>query len=263
MQSDSWQVYQRLIDDLPGTAYVDTSWASEGPASSMPRCVMVRIAYESNDETCIPDTSEELEALQAMTKALTSQLGRGRACRHLGTLSHNLVHSLYLYVDKADDAESTVKTALASFKGRAIETLILNDPEWTRVVEEVWPTETEVRWNDDLSVLEDLEEAGDDMTTPRAIEHVAFFPSEEAAEQFTDWVLERGYHLTETDEDEDENDEIVEVAFEKEAVPDLESIFEQTSELVDAAIEFGGEYDGWTCLVVRDGDADDAEDADQ
>ena len=76
MDNDQWQIYQRMIDDMPATAMVETSWTEEGPDPDKPVCVIVRIPFESEEDLGLPDTDDEFEALDAMTEALVKALSK-------------------------------------------------------------------------------------------------------------------------------------------------------------------------------------------
>jgi uncharacterized protein (TIGR01619 family) len=247
MDNDQWQIYQRMIDDMPATAMVETSWTEEGPDPDKPVCVIVRIPFESEEDLGLPDTDDEFEALDAMTEALVKALSKHKAY-FAGKLMHNFAHSLYFYTPGNDGIEQAVATAISKFKGREADVTCIDDPEWERIGEDVWPTEVEVRWNEDMAVLSALEEGGDDMTTPREIEHMAIFASRETCEQFAEWSRQNGFTVGEPTQDEED---AFSIEFTKVSAPTIEAIFDQTGAITEIAEELGGMYDGWQCRLVK------------
>jgi len=254
MDNQNWEAFQRMIDDMPATALVESSWTEAGPDPDKPVCVIIRVPFESEEELGLPDTDEEFEALDAMTEAFVKVLCGKHKADFVGKLLHNFAHSLYFYAPSNEGIEEAVASAIGRFKGREADVTCIDDPEWERIGEDVWPTDIEIRWNADLSVLQSLEEGEDDMTTPREIEHLAVFASLESCEQFAQWAKGEGYTVASPESDDDgdgDGGEAYTIEFSKLCAPNIEEIFEQTGAISDAAEELGGTYDGWQCAVIK------------
>lgn len=248
----SWDLYQRLIDDEVALANVDSGWTSQGPSAALPTCVVVMLHYPQDGEAGLPSPSTHKSMTQAadtLVAHLESELG----ARCVATVLGAGTYRAYFYAPRiGPGGDEPYRAAIAQTEGLATyapQLRMEHDPQWKIVVEEAWPTATELRFNADMSVLMQLEEGGDDMTTPREIEHVAIFANSAAASGFSRWAGSHGYTLR-GQPSRDANGQWL-VEFAKVAPPDLDVISEQTAEITNAVDAQGGEYDGWGCRIVR------------
>lgn len=242
-----WVVMERSIEDAPAMLRVCEAW--EGLVDRKPWLVRLWAAWEGVQESGLPDEASydqlvavddviaaESERTQAAFVAVLT--GRGRTAWYLAAKDEASAgragKSLADVVKKATGVNLT-------WDARA-------DAEHELFVEEVLPTDEEVRWNADRWVLAQLEEAGDDMETPREISHVAFCKSAERAAAFASWLEDEGFAVGQIEPD----GEMVRVSFSHVGPPDIDEIFERTMACTAAAEEIGeGGYDGWECEVVR------------
>ena len=125
-----------------------------------------------------------------------------------------------------------------------------NDPNWKKFADAL-PTPEEIRWNEDLAVIEQLEEYGDDHSVPRPIEHMVYLPTEEARLEFMKWARENGYEMImETGRREKRG---WPAEFAMESAIDIDEIFGQTCAITVEAERLGGTYDGWQTRAVENG----------
>lgn len=241
---EAWQPFERVIDDKAFLALVRTDWTQQGPDRSRPTAIIVTITYTPRDNG-LP-SPEVFEHVKQAEDATTQAIERTCNATCVGTLMGDGKRSLYFYA--ASDAGANDAIAKVAAPGVKVALRSQRDPNWECVVDDVWPTPEEMRWNADKSVLDQLEESGDDMTSPRPIEHLAVFPSKEAAARFVQWLREEGFELL---EGPSKHDGEWQVEFSQMASPDIDEIFDQTSAASHAAEELGGEYDGWQCRIVK------------
>ncbi len=241
---EAWQPFERVIDDKPFLALARTDWTEQGPDRTLPMAIIVTLAFTPRDNG-LP-TPEVFECVKQADEAATQAIVRTCKAICVGTLMGDGRRSLYFYA--ASDAGANEAIAKVSAPGVKVSLRSQRDPTWECVVDDVWPTPEEMRWNADKSVIEQLEEAGDDMTSPRPIEHLAVFPSKEAAAKFVQWLREEGFELM---EGPSKHDGEWQVEFSQTSTLDIDEIFDQTSAASHAAEELGGEYDGWQCRVVK------------
>ena len=242
--NEAWQPFQRVIEDKPHLALVRTDWTETGPDRSRGMCLIVTITYPPG-EIGLPSPQTFVNVQQAEDVA-TAALERTCKADCLGTLMGDGNRHVYFYA--ASDAGASEAIAKLQVPEVRISLQTDRDPQWQRVVEDVWPTPEEMRWNGDKSVIDELAENGDDLTTPRPIEHLAVFPNKEAAMKFVQWLREAGFELM---EDPSKNDGEWYVEFSQDAVPEIDEVYEQSSAATQAAEDLGGEYDGWQCSIVK------------
>jgi hypothetical protein len=245
----AWRVFQRLIDDAPAIALVETSWIEGGPDRIKPWTIVVRIRAKQPNEQGMPH-GQELAALQELDEKIAEGLAASHRATFLASLTSAGVRSLYFAAPKADNVTARVGEVL---EPEGYEPLVeaARDPAWERIGE-AWPSPQELRWNNDVMVLQQLEESGDDARIARPIEHLAYLPSASARDDFVAWARGEGFEVGDAHAGPDagpDEDGRWRVVFVKESPAEIEEIFEQSSSAEDAAEELGGEYDGWECRV--------------
>ncbi|MFN5944045.1 MAG: DUF695 domain-containing protein [Phycisphaerae bacterium] len=241
---EAWQPFERVIDDKPYLALARTDWTQDGPDRTKPIALIVTITFTAR-ENGLP-TPEVFEHVKQADEAATHAIERTCKAVCVGTLMGGGQRRLYFYAAADSGANEAIAKITAPGVKLSVDTH--EDPAWERVVEDVWPTPEEMRWNADKSVIDQLEDAGDDMTSPRPIEHLAVFPSKDAAANFVQWLREEGFELMDGPA---KHDGEWHVEFSQVSSLDLDEIFDQTSAASQAAEERGGEYDGWQCRVIK------------
>ena len=101
----------------------------------------------------------------------------------------------------------------------------------------------------DKQVVEQLQKAGDKLEKPRNIDHWIYFPKDKTPDAFVVWAKKDGYAVegpTPTDKGE------LKVKLSHTGVPKLEEISKHTLKLKETAKEYGGDYDGWETVVVKE-----------
>lgn len=108
--------------------------------------------------------------------------------------------------------------------------------------------EMEAKGNSD--VLKQLKKQGDKLKVARDVNHYAYFPNAKSRDGFAKEAKVLGYEIESTSKvDGSLPYEIVISKIEK---VDKESIDKITFALLDLALKYGGDYDGWECLLVTE-----------
>jgi regulator of RNase E activity RraB len=97
----------------------------------------------------------------------------------------------------------------------------------------------------DSVVVENLRNAGSDLSKPHSIDFDLYFPDEAAARRVASRLTSQGFAVT---VDEGEEDWSVEAT--RTMVPDADEITKAGKSLRALAESEGGEYDGWGAAVV-------------
>jgi hypothetical protein len=98
------------------------------------------------------------------------------------------------------------------------------------------------------AVRSNLRKHGDNSKTPRAIEHYAYFPTDELRASYRDFIISLGYQVEREDFGAGDDGKIV-IVFSKVQAPI--AIDKETALLDDHARQLGGDYDGWETKVIR------------
>lgn len=109
------------------------------------------------------------------------------------------------------------------------------------------PAQQDVADNPDAQVLEQLRDAGSDLTKPHPVQFFLYFPTEASAREAAGQIGEL-YQIT-VDRAADGPDWLV--LAERSLVPTLSAFTEARERFEAVALRLGGEYDGWGAGVVR------------
>jgi Regulator of ribonuclease activity B len=125
------------------------------------------------------------------------------------------------------------------------------DAGWTFFLDTIYPSAIDLRIMDDDHLCDCLRDQGDDLVTPRRIDHRAYFGDEVSRQRFIKLVRSSGYDIAGLLDPGGASEEYG-VTFSAMGAPsDISSI---VAPLYGAARKLGGRYDGWeTEVVVRPG----------
>jgi hypothetical protein len=101
---------------------------------------------------------------------------------------------------------------------------------------------------EDLRVIAELREEGDNTDARRRVDHWAYFSSDSAAARFCQWARESGYGLEPSEKEEDER---YSVRVFHEASMQWQNITSHTIKVRRKTVELGGDYDGWETEVCK------------
>ena len=103
----------------------------------------------------------------------------------------------------------------------------------------------------DLEVIAALKRAGSNLSKPHSIEHHFICPTREIANRIRAWGTGQGLVVSEVNEGEYSGRRYYYFDCIRSTTPMIDAIFADTSRFLALAAEFGAEYDGWGCQVVK------------
>lgn len=250
------RMYQRVIDAKPAIVIVDERFLTPIARRALTACVIATAQYAERDEDGLPapETIEQLDLLDEHVAAAADQCS-GVLAASLTTDGHR---TWLLYGAKSEPllravaagakAGGPMRAGIAIGAQVGIVVRAESDPNWEKY-SGVLPTVEEKRWNDDLAVIEQLEEFGDDPAAVRPIEHLASFPNESARKEFMPWLRENGFEVLMEYAKPDKSGWPIEFSIHSQI--DIDEIFEQTCAITVEVERLGGTYDGWQTRAVQ------------
>lgn len=249
------RMYQRMIAGKPALVIIDEAFLEESARKGLTACVVASAQFAEQDEDGLP-APEAIEQLQMLDEHVGAAAEQCEAVLAASITSEGK-RTWLLYGSKSEPllravaarakAGGPMRAGIALGAQVGIMVQAASDSKWAKY-SEILPTPEEKRWNDDLDVIEQLEEFGDDHSAARPIEHLAFLPSEAARHQFMIWVRENGYEMImETGRPEARG---WPAEFAIDSIIDIDEIFEQTCAITVEVERLGGTYDGWQTRPV-------------
>lgn len=246
-QEESWSTFLRDIEGRPATVVLNHSWLESGPESGRRTLVRVAAPLLSPDSAGLPGT-DELNTLADLDDVLVEAAEKTGDAVFVGMMAYSGERTWYFFTKRPPATLSTIEGVTKTWKTHKATASTIEDADGELFAETVCPTGAEIRWNGDMIVIDQLREAGDDLSSPREIEHYAYFEDEDSAAEFVAWCSENDFNNAKVEEGDD--GEFL-VSFSHTGSPDIDDVFERTSAADDAATDLGGMYDGWETRVVK------------
>jgi len=241
-----WEFYECTVDDKHRALItVDVSLYDAAPDPARPFVLRVVVPFVNPQEDGF-HRAEERERIDQIEKDLdgvVTELGGSYVGRAIfgGARRH------YFYLADEAAAKAAEERCRAVVTDRSLEIGGLADPEWSEYFGFLYPNDLAWQFIQDRNTIAALRDQGDDLETPRKIEHAAVFPSAAARDGFAARLGELGFEIDDTSDDL-AGPMSHEVEFSATRKP-LE-VLRLNEKLLLLATEAGGEYDGWGCEVV-------------
>ena len=244
--SDQWIFFPCQMGEHRASIFYDHGIRDSIETIAPPHLLKVRVAFKQPRPDGMP-ANDEFESLTAIEDALQALVQQHESL-YVGRVTVDGHRHFYIYTPDSEQAWDTRLRTLAASHGYAVSSAFQPDDSRNGYWKELFPTEDDWQVIKDLGVIEALEKEGDDGTASRQIDHWAYFPSHDTAEQFGGWAQGRGYTLDRSDVSDDGN---FCVRFSHTGTVQLADITSHTIALRRRASEIGGDYDGWETPVCK------------
>lgn len=241
----AWEVYRTRLDEEghPAAILVDVSIKEPDPKRGHLIRVIVHL-QEPDFETGLPH-KEESRTLYDLEDELTPALERA-AARLVGRVTTQGVRD-FVYYAPGPVSEERVRETLAQWPRYHFDLSQEDDPEWGFYRQILSPSPREWQSIMNGKVIHNLSEHGDDLETPREVDHHLSFPDEAALESFLETL--EGYACAARGPDEE--GQRFRLHLTRTHPVDFSTVDEVVLELSERAEAVGGDYEGWGCGVVK------------
>ncbi len=243
--SDEWEFYPLRVDDEPASIFLDVGIARLAPLKDYNTMSYLRVRMLRPREDGLSSQSE-FEQLIALEDAVVAKIATQSPTIYVGRNTSHGNRDFYFYTTDDELFKAAAKSAMAASPRYSFETGGRPDPEWKTYFKFLYPSPASWQLIGNRHVLESLEKNGDELDAPRQIDHLAIFTSGAGCEAFAQFVSALGFEIG----DGSPRSENGELRLEFSRVDQPRSIDDVSITLFRAALEHGGEYDGWGCQVV-------------
>jgi regulator of RNase E activity RraB len=240
-----WGVFSRELEDKVAVVSVDFAWLPLAPVADAPILAAVHLRLKHPREDGLPDheESDELTELEAHIEEKLQDEGR-----FVSRVWGNGFRDLYFYISESTAIDPLLGEAFSH--GYRISTSRQSDPGWLFYLQTLAPSAWEMVQLENNQIIAQHLENGDEVNTPRKVDHFLYLPTTEAREQASADAVANGFELVESLEGElapypfglhlARHDAVTPVA-----------ISHPVGILFQLAHELGGEYEGWSSPVVH------------
>lgn len=255
MSSDyqpDWDVYFCYLEDAPAFISVDLGMYTLAPLPDKPNLIEVVAGLLTTNEDGFPD-NEEWATLEKIEDMLVHSFEEKLEAVFVGKTLNNGRRGLYFYSGDTLLVDQMVDELRAQFPEYTFEHQLSEDPGWDVYFEYLFPDEESLLRIQNNKILQLLEEQGDQAYVPRKITYTLYFRSTEDRDEVKNEVLGSGFAVDEEAEI-DQKELPFRLVLSNESKADEETIYLTTEMLMQLAIKYDGEFDGWETQIVQEND---------
>jgi hypothetical protein len=183
----AWAAYPGFVDDAFAMYFVDLAACDRAPVAGLPVRLDVELLLAATDDEGMP-TNAELRLVQHIDDVLTRRVGRRGV--YVGRVMCAGTVRFVGYLSELPATQFTLG------EERPVRVSVAADPEWAYVRERLTPDASQRHIVDDLAVVTALLDRGDDLASPRPVDHSARFADESAARAAAAELSEQGYAVS-------------------------------------------------------------------
>lgn len=244
--SGHWNSYFTTRDELPASVMLDMSLRLDAPRAAYPLMASVRVHMRAPRDDGL-SSQEEYDTLSAIFEALEMTIADGQGiCA--GRINGNGVQEYVFYILRRTPFEAAVRRQMKAFPDYVYDLGGRDDPGWSVYLETLYPSPRDCQVMGNRDVCDSLERNGDNLQTPRLIDHCAYFPDEVSRRRFVNHMMAQGFRITDQFET-DESPPLYGLVFSQLAVP--AHIDDYQLPVFEDVVEHGGDYDGWETVIIR------------
>ena len=244
-----WDFYLVTLDDAPAVISVNLALISLAPDETRPLRLHVRVPLLQPTDNGLIDSDERL-ALNDIEDALAAAMEETLDAIYAGRVISDGAYDLCYYAASDEGFDHAVAAAMRAFPRYVPDYHTVDDPQWEAYRDFLYPDRMSMQQIRNRAVLAQLEEHGDDLSTPREIIHFVYFTDPDNRRQYAIAAHARNFESDELDPLED-SEHPYGLTLKRIDHVECDSINALVCELIELADDWEGDYDGWECAVVR------------
>ena len=244
-----WDFYSLLVDDEPASIFVNLAERQVAPDQVYGHMGYLRIRMRSPREDGL-SSQEEFETLAALEDDVVPFVeAKGRA-RFVGRNTSGGHRDFYFYTRSPKAFDKAIEKRMQRHAAYSFESRTREDQAWNTYLNFLLPSPRDFQRIMNRRVRDSLEQHGDLLGVAREIDHLVYFPTNQAAESFAELVRNEGFIVREIRKLDDPNRDAHSVDFYRSDSPN--SMDEVVFSVLAWCEPLSGHYDGWGCGVVTE-----------
>ena len=244
-----WESYVKPIEDKKAMISFNAGMADSMPNPEYMYVGFVKVKLNSAKEDGLV-TEEEANDVGFIEDRLEMESLRWRSGKYIGRIiTQGEVNFIY-YLKMDFEWSNTVESAMSHFSEYKYEFGSRMDMEWEVYQKLLFPTIREWQIIANHHSCDKLKEQDDTLQKERAIEHKAYFTSDENRQKFIEYIDIDGFKIQKEMEVPFNEKTMYGVQFYRIDIPFYYDIDELTMKLIDLSESCHGQYDGWESSLV-------------
>jgi len=244
-----WELYMKQIDGNIASVLVNAGISAELPSEDKYYVGFIKLSMKTPNDRGLISESEEAQ-LSFIEDKIEMESLRYRIGTYVGKIVSNGEVTFIYYLKHDFEWPDVVQAAMKEFQDYTYTSGSKMDAEWDIYHKLLFPSPLEWQIIQNHKVCDHLKSQGDSLHLPRAIEHKAYFETEEMRDSFIDRIESEGFkfkdHMAMI-----ENSPMLGISFYRQDKAFYHDIDALTLHLIDLSAEFKGAYDGWETSVVK------------
>lgn len=178
------------------------------------------------------------EALEASLRALSS-----------GSRMHDGWIEFYYYLPSPKQFDIIAASVMKAYETYAFETATSRDTHWEHHRKTLYPDDLMIQQISSRKIIEELVEAGDELTKQRPVEHYLVFQTEAQRDRVVESLRSSGFSLNE--HFDHEGSFAYGAILSKEHEVTLEPVMDECRLLLEAVQKEHGSYEGWSTILAE------------
>lgn len=250
-ETQIWNTYQAKQEKGVSSTNLRMDLIEKAPINGYDFLFYVKIKYRVTKESDFP-IGNKLKKMYLIKDAIYDKMQSvSDDSFYVGSFMFDGSRFEYYYVKDASDIERHIdKLFKNKFRGEKYEVFVKSDPAWDLYINFLYPNDEIKNFMSNRDTVIQLKNAGDDVVSPRKIEHYATFSTMNEMNLFAAAVEKLSYTIDY--KKKVKNDKFPhEVKFYRDNSVTLENTMKFTTELINLAKEMNGNYDGWETFVMK------------
>ena len=246
-EADEWDFYPCRVNDAPASILINFRYQDEERPEGKDTLYFAGLEILDPDDHGM-GTAAEATALSALEDGIVAS-AEAAGLSYVGRVRNDGDWQLVFYgAAGADEAlrDAVLRQLETEQSNRGYRLGSKADAEWKYYDEFLMPDAERFRWILNRRVVDQLRAAGDDLHTPRTVDHCVVFENGDGRRAFITAASALGFAVDPAAPGED----ATRVELHREDSVDIARIHAVVSELEALAEQHGGEYDGWGTTVA-------------
>lgn len=244
--SEEWIFYPCQMREQRASIFYDHGIRETIDQFASPQLLKVGITLKQ-PRTDGLSSNEEYQGLCALEDELQAVV-QEHGSLYVGRVTVGGHRYLHIFTSDSENYWASKLQAVGQHHGYELNLNLKPDPNRSGYWQDLFPSDDDWQVILDLRVLESVEKNGDDGSASRQIDHWTYFPTLDAANQFSTWAQNQKYSSVITNATEDRK---YCVRFAHEGTLRLPDITSHSIALRRKASELGGNYDGWETPICK------------
>ncbi|MGE0232964.1 MAG: DUF695 domain-containing protein [Flavobacteriaceae bacterium] len=244
--SDHWSFYLKQVEAKPASILLDLGIAQSVPLAGYTHLGEIRLEMLSPRPDGL-SSNEEFQALADLEDAVMPMILSATSAIHVGRMTTGGNRNFYFYTGDPDAFGHAAAAAMGAHPNYRYEIATTLDMGWLAYTRLLYPSEDDRQHIENRDLIATLEDKGDRVDIPREIDHHIKFADPITRRGFVEHTRKMGFRVLQEDFDlvgrfrltigrQDRPVDMVDIAF----------------KLYKDAKNFGGDYDGWGCIMVTE-----------